>query len=289
MSVLLPLRDFIVAVWRGPFGKLSLITLAICIALALFGPLIAPYDPTARSYDAAGKLVRLSPPSWDHWLGTTLLGRDVFSQMLCGARPALLVGGLTALGTVLIGVNVGLVAGYFGGRVDALLMRITDMFLGLPFLPFIIVVLAMTGRSLSTMVVAMTLVMWRSTARVVRAQVLSLREMPFVAAARITGASNAAILYREIAPNVMPLTLVSITFALAWAIITEASIGFLGFSDPAVVSWGSIVYDAYASQMMYRAPWWVVPPGIAIMILVSAVYFAGRAYEEIVNPRLRTS
>jgi peptide/nickel transport system permease protein len=129
--------------------------------------------------------------------------------------------------------------------------------------------------------------MWRSTARVIRAQVLSLREMPFVAAARTTGAGDWAILYREIAPNVLPLALVSTAFALAWAIITEASIGFLGFGDPNVISWGSILYDAYASQVMYRAPWWVVPPGIAIMVLVSAVYFMGRAYEQVINPRLR--
>ena len=280
------LREFLLAVWRGPFGPASLILLGLCLALAILGPWIAPYDPTARTYDAAGKLVRLAAPSWNHWLGTTILGRDVFSQMLVGARPALLVGGLTALGTVVIGVNIGLIAGYFGGRIDAFLMRVTDVFLGLPFLPFIIVVLSMTGRSLSTLVLAMTLVMWRSTARVVRAQVLSLREMPFVAAARITGASDMTILYREIAPNVMPLAMVSIAFALAWAIITEASIGFLGFGDPNVISWGSIVYDAYASQMMYRAPWWVIPPGVAIMVLVSAVYFVGRAYEQVVNPRL---
>jgi peptide/nickel transport system permease protein len=280
--------DFLRAVWRGPFGPTGLIILGLCVTLAILGPAIAPYDPVARNYDAAGKLLRLAPPSWQHWLGTTLLGRDVLSQMLVGARPALLVGGLTALGTVLIGVNIGLIAGYFGGRLDSFLMRLTDMFLGLPFLPFIIIVLSLTGRSLTTMVIAMTLVMWRSTARVVRAQVLSLREMPFVAAARITGASDLAIIYREIAPNIMPIALVSVAFALAWAIITEASIGFLGFGDPAVVSWGSIVYDAYASQMMYRAPWWVVPPGIAIMVLVSAVYFVGRAYEQVVNPRLRT-
>jgi peptide/nickel transport system permease protein len=269
------LREFLVSVWNGPFGRVSLVVVGLCLLLAVFGPLIAPYDPNTRTYDAAGR--------------TTLLGRDVMSQMLVGARPALLVGGLTALGTVVIGVNVGLIAGYFGGRIDAVLMRLTDIFLGLPFLPFIIVVLSMTGRSLWTMVFAMTLVMWRSTARVVRAQVLSLREMPFVAAARITGAGDLTILYREIAPNVMPIALVSVAFALAWAIITEASIGFLGFGDPAVVSWGSIVYDAYASQMMYRAPWWVVPPGVAIMILVSAVYFVGRAYEEVVNPRLRAT
>ncbi len=278
---------FLRAVWASRSGRISLVVVVLCLLLAVFGPWLAPYDPTVRNYGANGKLLRLAGPSWDHWLGTTLLGRDVLSQMLWGARPALLVGFITALGTVVIGLNIGLVAGYFGGRIDALLMRITDIFLGLPFLPFIVVVLAMTGRSLWTIILAMTVVMWRSTARVIRAQVLSLREMPFVSAARITGASDFDILYREIAPNVMPLALVSTAFALAWAIITEASIGFLGFGDPDVVSWGSILYDAYASQMMYRAPWWVVPPGIAIMILVSAVYFVGRAYEEVVNPRLR--
>ena len=227
-------------------------------------------------------------PSGQHWLGTTLMGRDIASQMLHGAWPAFMVGGMTAIGTVLIGLNIGLIAGYFGGRTDAVLMRITDIFLGLPFLPFIIVVLAMSGRSIWTIIFAMTIVMWRSTARVIRAQVLSLREMPFVDAARTTGASDWAILYREIAPNVLPLALVSTAFALAWAIITEASIGFLGFGDPNVISWGSILYDAYASQVMYRAPWWVLPPGIAIMVLVSAVYFIGRAYEQVINPRLKS-
>ncbi|WP_209424994.1 ABC transporter permease [Pararhodobacter sp. SW119] len=281
------LKSFIAAVWDVPSGRVALVVLGVFAALAILGPWIAPFDPMARTYGADGRLVRLAGPSADHWLGTTLMGRDIASQMLYGARPAFLVGGMTAIGTVLIGLNIGLIAGYFGGRVDAILMRITDIFLGLPFLPFIIVVLAMSGRSIWTIIFAMTIVMWRSTARVIRAQVLSLREMPFVAAARTTGASDWAILYREIAPNVLPLALVSTAFALAWAIITEASIGFLGFGDPNVISWGSILYDAYASQVMYRAPWWVVPPGIAIMILVSAVYFIGRAYEQVINPRLR--
>lgn len=279
--------SFLRAVWRSPMGRISLVILAVFVLLALIGPWLAPHDPMVRNYGPDKKLLRLAGPSWDHWLGTTLMGRDIASQMLHGARPALIVGGLTALGTVAIGMNIGLIAGYYGGRIDSILMRITDVFLGLPFLPFIIVVLSMSGRSLTTIVIAMTLVMWRSTARVIRAQVLSLREMPFVSAARITGASDRAILYREIAPNVLPLALVSTAFALAWAIITEASIGFLGFGDPASITWGSILYDAYASQVMYRAPWWVVPPGIAIMVLVSAVYFAGRAYEEVLNPRLK--
>ncbi len=247
---------------------------------------MAPYLPFERNYGESGQLLRLTGPSADHWLGTTMLGRDVFSQMLWGARPAMLVGCATSIGVALIGVNVGLIAGYFGGRVDAITMRITDVFLGLPFLPFIIVVLAISGRGTWTIIIAMTLIMWRAAARVIRAQVLSIKQMPFVAAARITGAGPFTILYREIAPNIMPIALVNITFSLAWAIITEASISFLGYGDPDTISWGSILHLAYSSQMMYSAPWWVVPPGIAIMVLASSVYFVGRAYEHVVNPRL---
>jgi peptide/nickel transport system permease protein len=277
---------FITAVRQTRAGRISLYVLALCILIAVFGPMLAPYGPFDRVYDADGRLVRLAAPSANHWLGTTLLGRDVFSQMLWGARPAMIVGFATAFGVAAIGVNIGLISGYFGGRIDAVMMRITDIFLGLPFLPFIIVMLAITGRSTTTIIVAMTLIMWRSAARVIRAQVLSIKQMPFVAAARTTGAGHFTILYREIAPNIMPIALVSIAFALAWAIITEASIGFLGYGDPRVMSWGSIIHHAYASQMMYNTPWWVVPPGVAIMILVSSVYFLGRAYEHVVNPRM---
>jgi peptide/nickel transport system permease protein len=279
---------FLRAVWSTAGGRVALCVLAACILLAVFGPFFAPYGPFDRAYDGAGRLVRLQPPSATHWLGTTVTGRDVFSQMLWGARPALIIGFATAAGVAVIGVNVGLIAGYFGGRVDSVMMRVTDVFLGLPFLPFIIVVLAITGRSTTTIVVAMTLIMWRSAARVIRAQVLAVKQMPFVAAARTTGAGDFTILYREIAPNVMPIALVNICFALAWAIITEASIGFLGYGDPKSVSWGTIIHDAYASQMMYNGPWWVLPPGIAIMVLVSSVYFVGRAYEQVVDPRLAT-
>jgi peptide/nickel transport system permease protein len=291
LGFLRPVSDvtlgFLRAVNSSLAGRISLIILGICILIAIFGPALAPYEPTARNYGEDGKLLRLVGPSLAHPLGTTSLGRDVFSQMLWGARPALLIGFLTAAGVVLIGVNIGLISGYFGGRTDAIMMRITDMFLGLPFLPFIIVVLSVGGRNIWTIILAMTLVMWRSSARTIRAEVLSLKQRPFVAAARTSGASDMAILYREIAPNIMPLALVNVAFALAWAIITEASVGFLGFGDPSVVSWGSIIYEAFSSQMMYRAPWWVVPPGIAIMVLVSSVYFIGRAYEQVVNPRLR--
>lgn len=280
------LRHFVEAVHQTRAGRISFYVVLACILLAVVGPWIAPYGPFERIYDVDGRLVRLSPPTAEHWLGTTLYGRDVFSQMLWGARPALIVGFATAFGVVAIGVNVGLISGFYGGRIDSLMMRITDIFLGLPFLPFIIVMLAITGRSTTTIIIAMTLIMWRSAARVIRAQVLSIKQAPFVAAARTTGGGDFSIIYREIAPNIMPIALVNVAFSLAWAIITEASIGFLGYGDPKATSWGTIIHDAYASQMMYQAPWWVIPPGIAIMILVSAVYFLGRAYEHVVNPRL---
>jgi peptide/nickel transport system permease protein len=281
------LRDFFRFIARSKLGMFGMIIFAACVVVALLAPVLAPYEPMQKHYDASGKLMKLRPPSQEHLLGTTILGRDVFSQLLWGGRPALMIGLLTAIGVVLIGVNIGLIAGYYGGWIDNLLMRITDIFMGLPFLPFIIVVLSLTGRSLWTITLALVIIMWRSTARVIRSQVLSLRERSFVDAARVSGASSLKIIYVEIAPNIFPIALVNVVFALAWAIITEASIGFLGFGDPNVLSWGSIIYEAFASEMSYKAWWWVIPPGAAIMILVTAVYFIGRAYEEMINPRLK--
>jgi peptide/nickel transport system permease protein len=281
------LRDFFRFIARSKLGLFGLIIFAVCVLVAVFAPVLAPYEPMQKHYDASGKLMKLNPPSHDHLLGTTLLGRDVFSQLIWGGRPALMIGLLTAIGVVLIGVNIGLLAGYYGGWIDNLLMRITDIFMGLPFLPFIIVVLSLTGRSLWTIILALVIIMWRSTARVIRSQVLSVIERSFVDAARVSGASSLKIIYVEIAPNIFPIALVNVVFALAWAIITEASIGFLGFGDPNVLSWGSIIYEAFASEMSYKAWWWVIPPGAAIMILVTAVYFIGRAYEEMINPRLK--
>lgn len=285
-AILSALVQFLRTVTATRTGQIALGVCLLCALLAVFAPWIAPYDPTQKHYDTAGKLLRIADPSFTHWLGTTSLGRDVLSQMIWGARPAMLVGLVVALGSAIIGANIGLLAGFYGGRFDNLLMRFTDIVMGVPFLPFVIVILSVSGKSLSSLILAMTLIMWRASARIVRAQVMSLKQMPFVAAARITGASDLAILYREIAPNIVPLALVNMAFALAWAITTEASIGFLGFGDPDVISWGSIIYDAFASQAMYRAPWWVAPPGVAIMVLVSAVYLVGREYERVINPRL---
>ena len=281
------LINFFRLVASSRLGLLGLVVFGFWVCVAILAPVVAPYEPMEKNYDASQRLKKLNPPSREHLLGTTLLGRDVFSQLVWGTRPALIIGLSTAIGVILIGVNIGLISGYFGGWIDHLLMRFTDIFMGVPFLPFIIVVLSLTGESMLTVIMAMMIIMWRSTARVIRSQVLSLRERPFVDAARISGASSLKIIYYEIAPNILPIALVNVAFALAWAIITEASIGFLGFGDPNVLSWGTIIYRAFASEMSYKAWWWVIPPGAAIMLLVTAVYFIGRAYEEMINPRLK--
>lgn len=272
---------------KSALGMTGFIMFFLCVILAVAAPVISPYHPQEKHYTDSGRLMKLTPPSKDHVLGTTLFGKDVYSQIIWGARPALIVGICTAMAVMFIGVNIGLISGYYGGWIDNLLMRITDIFMGVPFLPFIIVVLSLWGRSMVTIILSMAIIMWRSTARVIRSQVLTLKERPFVDAARITGASDFKIIYWEIAPNILPVALVNVAFSLAWAIITEASIGFLGFGDPEVLSWGTIIYSAFASDMSYRAWWWVIPPGGAIMILVTSAYFIGRAYEEMVNPRLK--
>ena len=256
--------------------------------LAIFAPLIAPYDPNEPVSDSAGSWLSNKPPSAQFVLGTTNLGRDVFSQLVYGARAALLSGFIAALGVMILGTLVGLFSGYYGGWVDTLLMRLTDVAFGIPFLPFVIVLVAFLRPSLWNIVLAMVLLLWRDTGRVIRAQVLIVRERGFVEAARISGASDLRIIFLYIAPNILPLSFLYGSLAVGWAILTEASVSFLGFGDPAIVSWGFMLQDAFLSQAMARgAYYWFVPPGLCIMFCVMAGFFIGRGYEEWLFPRLR--
>ena len=273
---------------KQPRVVVSLVILAGFVLIGIFANWIAPYDPFAKHFFPGGRLMRLAPPSAEHLFGTTLYGRDVLSQVIVGTRTALVVGLLTALATSIIGVNVGLLSGYFGGKIDAIFMRITDIVFCVPVLPFSIVALSIASRSTLWIVVVMALLFWPITARVIRSQVMSLKERPFTDAARMSGAGHCRILYRHIAPNVLPQAFVHGVFAIAWAITTEASINFLGFGDPNAVSWGTIVYDVFTSMVSFTAWWWFLPPGICIMLVVGAFYLVAESYEEIANPRLRT-
>jgi peptide/nickel transport system permease protein len=263
------------------------LVLGFFFVLALAGPYIAPRDPVESNYREDGSLVRLEPPSREFWLGTTNVGQDVLSQTIVGARIPIEVGLVSAFFVVLIGTNVGLIAGYFGRYIDEILMRITDVAYGIPFIPFAIVLISVTGVGTTNIMLAITLLLWRTSARVIRAQVLTLKQRPFVLAAKLSGASDLRILYRYIAPHVLPLTLLYMAFGVAWGILAEVSLGFVGLGDPESISWGQMLFYAFRSGAIRFAWWWTLPPGIAIVLTVASFYLIGRSFEGIADPRLR--
>lgn len=279
----------LVTILSSKAGGTGVLILVVFMLVALAAPLIAPYDPLQVHWLRGHNVAQLMPPSSQFWLGTTYYGRDVLSQLMYGTRVAMIVGILSAFFITAIGTNVGLVAGYFGGPVDAILMRITDVVFGIPFLPFSVVLVALLHPSLSNIILTISCLLWRTTARVIRAQVLSLRERPFVKAARVAGAGSFRIMYVHILPNVLPMSLLYVALGIGWAVLAEASLSFLGFGDPNTLSWGEILYEAYLTGS-FRSAWWVVaPPGICIALLVASAFLIGREAETIVNPRLRNS
>jgi peptide/nickel transport system permease protein len=273
---------------NDPFAVAGLIIYAVFIVTAVFAKDIAPYDPTEILYTPSYDLAADLKPGQDGFiLGTTSLGRDIFSQIVCGTRSALLIGLTAAFMVALIGSVLGLVAGYFRGWVDTLIMRLADIAFGIPFLPFVIVLAAFLRPSIWNVVLAMALVLWRDTARVIRSQVLTLRSRGYIEAARVAGSSDLKIILRHIAPNILPLSFLYGSIAIGWAILTEASISFLGFGDPESISWGYMLQDAFASQALAKqAYYWFVPPGVCIILVVSAGFFITRGYENILFPKL---
>jgi len=279
--------DQISIVWEDTLGRMGMILLFSFILLALFGPFIAPYGAYEKCRTPDGRLERMQPPSWRHPMGTTYYGRDVLSQVILGTRQVVIVGFVSALMVVVVGTNIGLVSGYYKGNVDNLLMRLTDIVYGIPFLPFSIVLISIIGKGVSSIIIAIVLILWRSTSRVIRSQVLSFRERPYVLAVKVAGASDLRVIYKHIAPNILPMAFLYASFAIAWAVAAEASISFLGLGDPNTISWGQILFYAFLTHGVTSPYWWVIPPGVCIMLLVMSAFFIGRAYEKVVNPQLR--
>jgi peptide/nickel transport system permease protein len=272
----------------------AMVTLAFFGLVALFAPYLAPHRPTERLYQEDGVLIaKWMEPSilggdGNFLLGTTAEGYDILSQLIYGARPALIVGIIAAVMTVGIGTMVGLTAGYYGGYVDDILMRLVDFVYGLPLLPTAIVLVTLLGPGLDSIIIAFVILQWRTSARVIRSLVLSLRERSFVKAAKVSGASNWRIISRHIAPNVLPMSFLYGAFAIAWAILTEAGVSFLGLGDPNSVSWGVMLQSARVYNAMAEGTWWwFVPPGVCIALVVISGFLIGRGYEEIVNPELQ--
>lgn len=273
---------------NDPLGLLGVVLFGSFVLIALLANVLTPYSPIANlPQPGGGGIARLATPSAHYWFGTTNLGEDVFSQTLVGARLALLIGVISAACTTIIGTNIGLIAGYFGRRTDDILMRLTDLAYSIPFLPFGIVLVAILGPGKWNIIIAITALTWRTTARVIRSQVLSLKERPFVWSARAAGAGHLRILYRHIAPNILPLSFLYGSFAIGWAITAEASLSFVGLGDPSAVSWGKMLYFAFWAGAIRTAWWWVIPPGLCIGLLVLSSYLIARAYERVLNPKLR--
>ncbi|WP_375002924.1 ABC transporter permease [Aeromicrobium sp. CTD01-1L150] len=267
-----------------PSHWLPLSVFAVFIVMAVGAPLLAPYGP-AEVVRTDGSLVRLSPPSFAHPFGTTSYGHDVLSQVIWGSRRALVIGGSAAAVALLIGVNVGLVAGYLRGPVDAVLMRITDMAFALPFLPLAIVLIGLFGRSDLTLLLVIGFLFWRTTARVVRSQVLSVKERTFVQAARVAGASAPRVLFRHIAPNVFNIAALYGILLISEAVLAEAMLSFLGLAPAGSTSWGTVMNAAFNSGQLRIAWWWAFFPGLFITLFVLATSLLGVAYEK--SRRLR--
>ncbi len=220
-------------------------------------------------------------------LGTDYEGHDILSWLIYGTRSELLVGVTAALFAVVIGTVVGLVAGYYSGLVDDLLMRATDVVLSLPFIVIALLFASVFGPLLVNIIIIIAVLSWAGIARVIRSVTLSLKERSFVDAAIIAGASESRLIFRHIAPNVLPYTFLYMTFTVSGAIITEAILAFLGFGDPTNVTWGMMLQFLQISGHSLDALWWLLPPGIAITLLSLSFYLIGRAFDEVVNPRLR--
>jgi peptide/nickel transport system permease protein len=269
--------------WRRPLGAIGAVVIVVMLAVAALAPVIAPYDPLAIDFGAM-----LSAPSSAHWLGTDSFGRDVLSRLIYGSRTALLVGFWSALLGALVGAVLGVTSAYFGGRVDLYVQRVMDIFLSFPLIILALALVAILGNSIPNLIMAITVPMIPRCALVIRSSALTIREMPYVDAARAAGFRHRRIILRHMLPNVMAPFLIMITAFVGQAILLESSLSFigLGVQEP-TPAWGLMLSGA-AVEFAERAPWMAIFPGLAISLSVFAFNLFGDSLRDALDPRLRT-
>lgn len=284
------IRSVLATILRNNMAKIGVVILLGFVLMALFAPFIAPNDPHERILHEDGSWNTGASPSLETPMGTTAEGYPLFSRLVYGSRVALAIGLLTSVMVAGVGTAVGITAGYYGGHIENLFMRIVDTAYGLPFLPFAIVLVMVLGTGPLSIVVAISAILWRGTARVVRSEVISIKEQPMIDAAIASGASDRRILAHHILPKVLPITMLYSVFAIGWAIMAEAGLSFLGFGNPDLVSWGFILNNAHSQSALRLGLWeWLFAPGIFIILLVISTYFIAQGIEEVVNPQLRSA
>ncbi|QLG29603.1 ABC transporter permease (plasmid) [Halorarum halophilum] len=264
---------------RERITKFAFVCLLFILLIGLMGPEIAPYDYAEQQRTADGQLNRYAQPSLEHPLGTNDRGEDVLSRLLVGARATLITGLLAGSLMLVLGLFVGVTAGYVGGRTESLLMRFVDFIYGIPFIPFAIVLITFFGAGFYTTIAIIGLVLWRFIARVIRSQVLQIKQRPYIMAAKASGASTPWIIRKHILPNIANMAALFFAMGVGLAILEQAGLSFIGVTDPFTPTWGIMIRNAHQSGRVAEAWWWSFPPGIMISLTVLSLYLLGRGYE----------
>lgn len=265
---------------RAVFG---VCLLTFFILLALLGPVV--YEYSHKEYFLGP---RVGAPQESFRLGFDELGRDVLGAVIFGTRASLAIGIFVALLIVLVGTTVGIAAGYYGGVIDIVLMRVTEVFMLIPSLPLMLTIAAIVGQRFTNIILILGLTGWTSTARLVRSQTLSIKQRSYVERARAVGASNLYIMTRHILPNVFPLVFSNIILLVQNAIISESTLAFLGIGDPTIPTWGQLLRSARENAAISAGYWWLfIPAGLCLVGLASSFVFIGYGFDEILNPKLR--
>ena len=268
-------------------GMIGLTVLAFFVSVAVLAPILVTHaDP--NSWDWVDYQHRYQEPSKEFLFGADFYGKDVYSLTVYGSRASLIVGLAASLISIVLGTTIGLTAGYFGRISDEILMRFTDFFLVIPWFPLMIVIAMLMGKSFTNVIIVIGITSWPSTARIVRAQVFSVKEKAFVERARAIGSGSGHILSKHILPNVFPLIFANTILLIANSIFSESFLDFFGLGDPSVVSWGTMLEVAYEKGAFSSYAWWsILAPGACIVILIMSFYLIGDSLDEILNPKLR--
>jgi peptide/nickel transport system permease protein len=268
--------------FKNKLAVIGAIFLIIVITAAILAPVIAPHSP-----DQQDLLKKLQPPSKENWLGTDKFGRDIFSRLLYGARVSLLVGFASVLGSMTIGTIIGAIAGFFGGVIDAILMRFVDIMLSIPSIFLLITLVTIFEPGIDKLILVFSLTGWTTTARLVRGEFLTLRSREFVLASRTIGTKSYKIIFSHILPNAMGPIIVSATLSVGSVILAESALSYLGLGiQPPTPSWGNMLQDAQNFTIMLKAWWYPLSPGLMILFTVLCFNFVGDGLRDALDPKI---